>query len=137
LSILPMTPLLDELVERLGNVSPAWRTVARVEADVHEFTEAVGLEPALARGVETIHEGWLLHRGRSRVAAAASPDLALLIGDWCYAAGLRDVTEHGSLDDVRALADLIADVSSRASESDDALDPRWDELLAALHLAYA
>lgn len=125
------TPLLDELATRLGEVSPAWQAVAWVEDGSTEFTTDQTLDPSLARGVETIHEGWLLHRGRSRVARAASPDLALLIGDWCYAAGLRDITTHGTLDDVRALADLIADVSTRADEADGALDSRWMQLALA------
>ncbi|MCW2971854.1 MAG: hypothetical protein JWN72_127 [Thermoleophilia bacterium] len=83
-------------------------------------------------GFESIREGWLLHRAQSRLVDGASPDLALLIGDWCYAAGLVDVTEHGTLDDVALLADLIADVSCTPEAASGDLEPKWAAARAAL-----
>jgi hypothetical protein len=83
--------------------------------------------------VELIREGWLTHRGVARIATGASPNLALLIGDWCYAAGLCAIADHGSLDDVAALAELVADLSARAEESTQALDPYWSTALEAMH----
>jgi len=123
---------LDTLAEHLADVSPQWREVvtAAPTGSSLEFADALGAERAL--GVEAIREGWLLHRRASRIAADASPDLALLVGDWCYAAGLCTITEHGSLDDVAALAALVADSSMRAGESLDAIDARWAETTEAM-----
>ena len=72
------------------------------------------------------------HRTESRLAAAASPDLGLLLGDWCYAEGLCTIADHGELDDIAELARLVADVSARANERIADLDPRWDEATAAM-----
>lgn len=131
-----MTPpaVLEELGVRIGAVSPAWHAVVEVRGDAAAWCDAelCGLEPGVARGIETIREGWLLHTGRSRVAPRAGSHLALLVGDWCYAAGLCDVIAHGSLEDVRVLADLIADVAARHEEQVDVLEQRWNDALDAL-----
>jgi hypothetical protein len=81
-----------------------------------------------------IREGYLLHNGRARLFAQDDADLALLTGDYLYAAGLVEICGTGDLDAVRALAGLIARCShnrgeQRPSGDDDAL---WDTALAAL-----
>lgn len=125
---------LQVVARRLTEVSPAWGSVTDAAA------AAAGSRPDVARlgagraqGVESIREGWLLHRGASRVAAGASPDLALLVGDWCYAAGLCAIADEGTLDDVAALAQLVATVSTRAGEPLDALEPVWSQTIEGLH----
>lgn len=127
--------LLEQLAGRMAAVSPAWERIAHAPAHAVSFVDETRLASGVAAGVEAIREGWLLHRGVSRIAPDASADLALLLGDWCYAAGLCDVTEHGTLTDVRILADLIADVAARADEPIDALESRWDAAVAALATA--
>lgn len=124
--------LLEDLASRMGQVSPAWQRVTDAAPSHTDYTASFDLTSGVDRGVEAIREGWLLHRGASRLAPTASTDLALLLGDWCYAAGLCDVTEHGTLADVRVLADLIADVAARADESIDTLEPRWHDAVASL-----
>ena len=121
-------PVLGVVAQRLADVSPAWAAVTINPAAAPTST-AEGISRDRAIGLEAIREGWLLHRTASRLAADASPDLALLIGDWCYAAGLCDVADHGTLDDVANLAALVADVSTRCDEPIDELAPRWDESL--------
>lgn len=124
-------PVLAVVAQRLADVSPAWAEVT-IAAGTAPPGAPDGISRDRAIGVESIREGWLLHRTASRLAADASPDLALLIGDWCYAAGLCDIADHGSLDDVAALATLVADVSARCDEPIEALAPRWDETVQAL-----
>lgn len=125
-------PVLGVVAQRLADVSPAWASVT-----INPTTAPPGAPDRISRdraiGVESIREGWLLHRAASRLAADASPDLALLVGDWCYAAGLCEIADHGSLDDVERLAALVADVSARCDEPIDALAQRWDETTEALH----
>lgn len=117
-------PPLGVVAQRACDVSPAWQAATTDPQHVRsEAPSVAGRDRAI--GVESIREGWLLHRGHSRIAASASPDLALLVGDWCYAAGLCAIADHGSLDDVAILASLVADVSARAGESIEALDERW------------
>ena len=126
----PRSPLAT-LATRMADVSPAWSAVTLAADDAPAGSIDVGSRDRTI-GVESIREGWLLHRGASRLAAAASPDLSLLVGDWCYAAGLCEITDHGSLDDVATLARLVADVSARAGESVDALDDRWSDATAEM-----
>ena len=84
-------------------------------------------------GVEMIYEGYLLHYGRSRLFSQADPDLALLTGDYLYAAGLREICATGDLAAVASLAGLISrcarNQGDRAAETDAAL---WDETVASL-----
>ena len=123
---------LEELAATIAAVSPDWAGVVVGEPASGAAIASGDLPGELRLGVEAIREGWLLHRGAARVVAGASPDLALLIGDWCYAAGLGIVTDHGSLDDVATLAELVADLSSRPEASLDELEARWTQAYATL-----
>ena len=126
-------PALERIAERIAAVSPAWSAATCEPDDLPDLDGAPdGLGSDRLLGFETIREGWLLHHGRTRVVTGASPDLALLVGDWAYADGLCTVADHGSLDDVSVLADLVADVSARAAERPEDLEARWTEGAAAL-----
>jgi hypothetical protein len=128
----PTTPV-GAVAARLGDVAPAWRRVTAPPLDAPRSTPAIELLGRdRAQGVEAIREGWLLHRGAARIVHDASPDLSLLMGDWCYAAGLCSITDHGTLDDVATLARLVADVSVGVDRSVEELEPRWDEALESL-----
>jgi len=63
---------------------------------------------ALAAGLETVYEAYLVHYGRPRLFAAPDPDEAVLLGDYLYAHGLVRVAEAGGVEAVRVLADLIS-----------------------------
>ena len=56
-------------------------------------------------GVEMIYEGYLLHYGRSRLFSQADAGLALLTGDYLYAAGLREICATGDLRAVERAGD--------------------------------
>ena len=128
---------IDRLALRIANVSAQWNDAVtdRVAAGQRDAQ----LRDGLSLGVEGIREGWLTHIGQSRVLDAdTSAGLTLLVGDYCYAAGLCDVAASGDLDAVSTLADLIATTAELALESPragDAPDPAtlaWDEALAQL-----
>ena len=125
-------PALGAIAQQLADVSPAWAAVVIDPDHAPTSSVATSLGRDRERGVESIREGWLLHRAASRLAPAASPDLALLVGDWCYAAGLCTIADHGTLDDVAALARLVADLSARCDEPIDALQGHWSETIAAM-----
>ena len=128
-----MASLLDEIRARAAADSPLWeRALLPGEAPAPEF-EGRCPQPYLL-GVEMIREGYLLHNGRARLFAQDDADLALLTGDYLYAAGLVEICGTGDLDAVTTLAQLIARCShnrgeQRPSGDDDAL---WDSALAAL-----
>ena len=90
-------------------------------------------------GVEMIREGYLLHRGRSRLFRQDDPELALLTGDHLFAAGLVEICRTGDLSAVASLADLIplryAAASTRAAATTTAvgrhLAGRWPTSVGA------
>ncbi|MDX6521311.1 MAG: hypothetical protein QOG02_798 [Gaiellales bacterium] len=83
-------------------------------------------------GVEMIREGYLLHGGRSRLFAQDDRDLALLTGDYLYAAGLVEICTTGDLGAVTALAGLISACARDRGEGLDDHEERWTAALAAI-----
>lgn len=131
----PPTPL-GAVAARIADVSPAWAAIAVEPGTAPDSAAGIdALGRSRAQGVEAIREGWLLHRGAPRLVEPGSGDLGLLVGDWCYAAGLCTIADAGSLDDVAALAELVADLSARAQEPVEALEQRWSETLEEMHRA--
>jgi hypothetical protein len=63
---------------------------------------------ALALGLETVYEAYLVHYGRPRLFEAPDADEAVLLGDYLYAHGLVRIAEAGGVEAVRVLADLIS-----------------------------
>ena len=82
-------------------------------------------------GVEMIREGYLLHGGRSRLFTQDDRDLALLTGDYLYAAGLVEICGTGDLAAVTALAELISACASDRGEGVADDEDRWTAALAA------
>ena len=126
------TPPLVELSQRMAAVDPGWRVAPDVAASALERSSGHALRRGVAVGVESIREGWLLHRDATRLLPGAEPHLTLLVGDWCYAAGLCEVAEHGTLEDVETLAALVADVSARDDAPEDQHEAHWDDALREL-----
>ena len=123
--------VLAEVARRASGESPLWRD-ALVAADGSPAFEGRCPDRYLL-GVEMIYEGHLLHRGRSRLFSQADPDLALLTGDYLYAAGLREICATGDLDAVAVLAELIS--ASARDGADDGVDQDaalWDSAVGSL-----
>jgi hypothetical protein len=118
--------------ERAAAASPLWRaSLLEGEAPPPEFAGRVPERYLL--GVEMIREGYLVHHGRSRLFSQEDRDLALLTGDYLYAAGLVEICGTGDLAAVAALAELISNCSRRRGDQvaeDD--DRHWAETVAAL-----
>lgn len=126
--------VLDALSRRIGEISPQWQEAlgAQLADDQIDALYSSELDDPRHAAVEMIREGWLMHRKRSRIAPAAEPDLALLIGDWCFAQGLCQIAEHGSLEDVRQLSQLIAELSVRPEQSVEQLSVYWNNTIEAM-----
>jgi hypothetical protein len=129
---------LEQIAVAIGEVSPQWHEQLRDEpVDAPRVGDVAADARELAHGVELIYEGFALHAGRPRALGDAAPEsIRLLVGDWCYAAGLRKVVATGDLDAVDELAALIADVSAGAANGDDdaVLETRWSNALERISL---
>ncbi len=128
---------LAPLAQRIGTVSVRWRKA--LAAELGSARVPATITAPLDAAIEAIYEGYALHEDASRVLRdGTSEQLRLLIGDWCYAAGLCDVAATNDLDAVGTLADLIADTAALAAEGPrpahgvDVREIRWDTALASL-----
>jgi hypothetical protein len=89
--------------------------------------------PTRAFVLEAVHEGYLLHYHEPRAFAGMDDDLRLLAGDSLYALGLARLAEHGDVEAVAELADLISLCARLESEGrPDLCDELWDASARAL-----
>jgi hypothetical protein len=123
--------VLAQVAERAAANSPLWRRSLLPSPRAVETVP--GCPPDLALGVEMIREGYLLHRGRSRLFNQEDADLALLTGDYLYAAGLAEVCRSGRLGAVAVLADLIAGCArAQGDDAPDGGEELWSPAVAEL-----
>jgi hypothetical protein len=123
--------VIAQVAERAAAESPLWAG-ALLPGAVAEPRFAGRCPERHLLGVEMIYEGYLLHYGRSRIFSQADPDLALLTGDYLYAAGLREICATGDLEAVGALAGLISRCARSQGEGQGGDDALWDETVAGL-----
>ena len=85
-----------------------------------------------ALGLETIYEGYLLHYGSARLFEPADRDTAVLLGDYLYAHGLVRIAEHGDVDVVADLAELLSTCAFLRAEGRSGDGVVWASALALL-----
>jgi hypothetical protein len=124
--------VMAEIRDRAAADSPLWgQALLPGEPPAPDFAGRCPESHLL--GVEMIREGYLLHRGRSRLFDQVDRDLALLTGDYLYAAGLVEICRTGDLDAVAALAELISRSARDLGEGDPASGERlWQETVSRL-----
>jgi hypothetical protein len=89
--------------------SPLWGAALRPEEERESLPVFSPLgPPALALGLETIYEGYLVHYGRPRLFVPPDRDTGVLLGDYLYAHGLVRVSEQGDVTVVADLAELLS-----------------------------
>jgi hypothetical protein len=113
--------------------SPLWGKALRPS---HE-RELVAVFSPLARephalGIETIYEGYLLHYGRPRLFAPATPEDALLLGDYLYAQGLVQIARSQDVVAVADLAELISLCAQMHADGRDGDGWAWAATVALL-----
>jgi hypothetical protein len=124
--------VLQEVADRAAADSPLWAQ-ALLSSHTGDARFSGSCPERYLLGVEMIYEGYLLHYGRSRLFSQADADLALLTGDYLYAAGLREICATGDLAAVDALAALISKCARNQGDGDGAADPAlWDRTVGAL-----
>jgi hypothetical protein len=125
--------VLREVADRAAADSPLWEGALLPGAGAVQPRFAGRCPERHLLGVEMIYEGYLLHYGRSRLFSQADAGLALLTGDYLYAAGLREICATGDLAAVGALATLISRCARNQADGASADDPAlWDETVAGL-----
>ncbi len=104
------TRLFDAVADEAAAESPLWgqALVSPLARETTAVFSSLVRDPALALGVETIYEGYLVHYGRPRLFAPEDADTALLLGDYLYAHGLVHVAATGNVAAVHDLAELIS-----------------------------
>ena len=92
-----------------------------------------GLVPDANRAlvIEAVREGFELHYGKPRAFEGMDEDLELLAGDALYALGLARLAEHGDLEAVAELADLITNCAKAEAEG-RGTEPLWRKSVATL-----
>jgi hypothetical protein len=99
--------IVDAISGGARSESQVWAAALREAPDWQPVFSPLVPE-ALALGLETVYEAYLVHYGRPRLFAAPDPDEAILLGDYLYAHGLVRIAEAGGVDAVRVLAELIS-----------------------------
>lgn len=88
------------------------------------------LAPARAAAVLAAWTGTRLHAGRPGALRCDDPDLALLVGDWCFAHALQALAQSADLDAIGVLAAAIGECAVALTE-----EPGADGLLASIWAA--
>ena len=122
--------VLAEIARRAAADSPLWAGALR-PGDAPQPRFAGRCPDRYLLGVEMILEAYLLHYGQSRLFRQDDADLALLTGDYLYAAGLVEICATGDLAAVTALAQLISACASDRGEGVADDEGRWTTALAA------
>ena len=124
--------VLETVAERAAEASPLWASALLPEPR-GDLRFAGSCPERHLLGVEKIYEGYLLHHGTSRLFDQDDRDLAVLTGDYLYAAGLREICATGDLGAVGALAGLISRCARNQGDGRGADDAAlWDETVSAL-----
>jgi hypothetical protein len=121
--------VLEQIRARAAADSPLW-AAALLPGDPPAAEYQGRCPDSHLLGVEMIREGYLLHGGRSRLFTQDDRDLALLTGDYLYAAGLVEICATGDLAAVTALAELISACASDRGEGVADDEDRWTTALA-------
>ncbi len=126
--------VLAEIAGRAAGESPLWADALLPEPAGDAEYEGACPDRYLL-GVEMIREAHRLHGGSSRLFSHDDAELALLTGDYLYAAGLVEICRTGDLTAVASLAELITRCAAdRGEHVTAALDHRWSACVSSLGL---
>jgi hypothetical protein len=116
--------VVDAIAAGARSESEVWAAALR---DAPEWEPVFSpLAPdALALGLETVYEAYLVHYGRPRLFDAPDADEAVLLGDYLYAHGLVRIAEAGGVEAVRVLADLISRCAALRADGREGDGDAW------------
>jgi hypothetical protein len=123
--------VVDEIAGGARLESEVWAAALR-EAPEWEPVFSPLAPNALALGLETVYEAYLVHYGRPRIFDTPDADEAVLLGDYLYAHGLVRIAEAGGVDAVRVLADLISRCAALRADGSAGDGAAWVDAARAL-----
>jgi hypothetical protein len=123
--------LADAIADGARDESEVWSRSLRDAPDWEPVFSPLA-PPALALGLETVYEAYLVHYGRPRLFEAPDPDAAILLGDYLYAHGLVRVAEAGGVPAVAVLADLIARCAALRADGAEGDGAAWVDAARSL-----
>ena len=123
--------VVDAIASGARSESEVWAAALR-EAPEWEPVFSPLAPDALALGLETVYEAYLVHYGRPRLFDAPDADDAVLLGDYLYAHGLVRVAEAGGVDAVNVLAGLISRCAALRADGSAGDGDAWVEAARAL-----
>jgi len=126
-----MSSAADEILAGARRESEVWTRHLR-EPPEWEPVFSPLVPPALAPGLETVYEAYLVHYGTPRLFDPPDADEAVLLGDYLYAHGLVRVAEAGGVGAVRVLADLISRCAALRADGVDGDGAAWLDAARAL-----
>ena len=123
--------IAESIVGGARSESPLWAASLR---EVPEWEPIFGdlVPEAIALGLETVYEAYLVHYGDGRLFAPADPDEAVLLGDYPYAHGLVRIAEAGDVPAVAVMAELIATCASLRAAGERGDATAWVEAARGL-----
>ena len=123
--------VVDAIASGARSESEVWAAALR-EAPEWEPVFSPLAPDALALGLETVYEAYLVHYGRPRLFDAPDADDAVLLGDYLYAHGLVRIAEAGGVDAVSVLAGLISRCAALRADGSAGDGDAWVEAARAL-----
>jgi hypothetical protein len=123
--------LFESISAGARSESPVWGDALRADPDWEPVFSPL-VPDALALGLETVYEAYLVHYGRPRLFDADGEDGGVLLGDYLYAHGLVRIAEAGGVPAVAVMADLIARCASLRADGSDGDGEVWVDAARAL-----
>jgi hypothetical protein len=126
-----MSSVVDAIAAGARSESEVWGRALRDSTDWEPVFSPLA-PAALALGLETIYEAYLVHYGRPRLFDPPDGDEAVLLGDYLYAHGLVRVADAGGVDAVRVFADLISRCAALRADRQEGDGEAWVAAARAL-----
>ncbi len=123
--------VVDEIAEGARSESEVWAAALRHAPEWEPVFSPLAPD-ALALGLETVYEAYLVHYGRPRLFVTPDADGAVLLGDYLYAHGLVRIAEAGGVDAVRVLAELISRCAALRADGSTGDGDAWVDAARAL-----
>jgi hypothetical protein len=123
--------LVDAIAGAARSESEVWAAALREEPEWQPVFSPLAPD-ALALGLETVYEAYLVHYGRPRLFDTPDPNEGVLLGDYLYAHGLVRVAEAGGVPAVEALAELIARCAAERADGRPDDGAAWVDAARAL-----
>jgi hypothetical protein len=126
-----MSSVVDAIAAGASTESEVWASALRGAPDWEPVFSPLAPD-ALALGIETVYEAYLVHYGRPRLFDPPDTDDAVLLGDYLYAHGLVRVAEAGGVAAVGVLAELISRCAALRADGKDGDGEAWIAATRAL-----